>query len=111
MMTPLLLYPRFVFPTREAVSFLLGQWLDGQPPTQSSTVVGTTSRARSILSTLDGKRLPAVAFNYEALGAPLVECAELHFLNLVACFDLFDDLCQCPWFPFLLGNTSPKSCI
>src|SRR5919202_6440804 len=87
MMTPLLLYPRFVFPTREAVSFLLGQWLDGQPPTHSSTIVGTTSRARSILSTLDGKRVPAVAFNYDALGAPPVECAHLHCLYLVVRFD------------------------
>src|ERR671920_2533805 len=110
-MAPLLLYPPFVVPTREAVSLLLGQWLEGQPPTHSSTIVGTTSRARSILSTLDGKRLQAVAFNYDALGAPSVDRAELHFLNLVACFDLLDHLCQC-LFPFppsaqsgdLLGN-------
>ena len=90
-MAPRFLHPRSVFPTREAVSLLLGQWLTGQPlPTHSSTMVGTTSRARSILSTLDAKRLPAVAFNYDALGAPSVDRAELHFLNLVARFDLLD---------------------
>src|SRR5215213_10555350 len=98
---PRFLYPRSVFPTREAVSLLLGQWLSGQPPTHSSTMVGTTSRARSILSTLDGKRLPAVAFNHDALGAPPIDRAHLHFLNLVARFDILDYLCQCP--PFFLG--------
>src|SRR5919112_4569363 len=103
-MAPLLLYPRFVLATREAVSLLLGQWLEGQPPTHSSTIVGTTSRARSILSTLDGKRLLAVAFNHDALGAPPVDLAELHFLNLVARFDILDYLCQYPPFPFILGR-------
>src|SRR5829696_2111152 len=103
-LAPRFLHPHSVFPTREAVSLLLGQWLTGQPlPTHSSTMVGTTSRARSILSTLDAKRLPAVAFNHDALGAPSVERAELHFLNLVARFDLLDYLCQCPLFSFLLG--------
>src|SRR5215208_8488855 len=101
---PHFLHPRSVFPTREAVSLLLGQWLTGQPPTHSSTMVGTTSRAPSILSTLDAKRLPAVAFNHDALGAPSVDRAELHFLNLVARFDLLDHLCQCSLFPFLLGS-------
>src|SRR5215210_4731305 len=98
------LYARFVFPTRGAVSLLLRQNLAGQPPSHSFTMVGTTSRARSILSTLDAKRLPAVAFNHDALGAPPVDRAELHFLNLVARFDMLDHLCQCPPFPFLLGR-------
>src|SRR5215216_7786819 len=101
---PRFLYPRSVFPAREAVSLLLGQNLAGQPPTHSSTMVGTTSRARSILSTRDGKRLPAVAFNHDPVRAPSVDRAELHFLNLVARFDLLDHLRQCPPFPFLLGG-------
>src|SRR5215216_801623 len=101
---PRFLHPHSVFPTREAVRLLLGQWLAGQPRTHSSTMVGTTSRAPSILSTLEGKRLPAVAFNHDALGAPPVDRAELHFLNLVARFDMLDHLCQCPPFPFLLGR-------
>src|SRR5215208_7916624 len=96
-----LLYPRFVFPTREAVSLLLGQWLAGQPPTHSSTMVSSTSRARSNLSTLDGKRLPAVAFNHHALGAPPVECAHLHFLNLVVWIDTLNNLCHRLAGPFL----------
>src|SRR5919112_4256802 len=91
-MAPLLLYPRFVCPTREEVSLLLGQRLASPPPTQSSTIVGTTARARSILSTLDGKRLPAVAFNHDALGAPPVDCAELHCLYLVVRFDMLNNL-------------------
>src|SRR5829696_7618248 len=103
-LAPRFLYPHFVFLTSEAVSLLLGQWLAGPPPTHSSTMVGTASRARSILSTLDAKRLPAVAFNHDVLGAPPVDRAELHFLNLVARFDLLDHLCQCPPFPFLLGR-------
>src|SRR5215212_667265 len=100
---PRFLYPHSVFPAREAVSLLLGQWLTGQPPTHSSTMVGTTSRARSILSTFDGKRLPAVAFNHDPVRAPSVDRAELHFLNLIARFDLLDHLCQCPLFPFLFS--------
>src|SRR5215217_5454564 len=56
-------------------------------------MLGTTSRARSnLLSTLEGKRPPAVAFNYDALGAPPVECAHLHCLYLVVRFDALNNL-------------------
>src|SRR5919112_6710566 len=100
---PLVLYPHFVFPTRGVVSFLLAQWLASEPLSAPlCSMLGTTSRARSnLLSSLDGERLPAVAFNHDALGAPPVERAHLHFLNLVARFDILDYLCQCT--PFLLG--------
>src|SRR5215208_4750592 len=98
-LAPLLLYPHFVFPTRGVVS-LLAQWLGSQPPSDPP-MLGITSRARSSLSTLDGKRLPAVAFNHDALGAPHIDRAHLHFLNLVARFDILDYLCHCP--PFFLG--------
>src|SRR5215210_3921978 len=86
------LYPRFVFPTRGAVSLLLAENLAGQPPSHPP-MLGTTSRARSNLSsTLDGKRLPTVAFNYDALGAPPVEGAHLHSLYLVVRFDMLNNL-------------------
>src|SRR5919107_524220 len=88
---PRLLHPHFVFPTRGVVSLLLGQKLVGQPPS-ALPMLGTTSRARSNLSTLDGKRLPAVAFNHDAFGAPPIECAHLHCLYLVVRFDMLNNL-------------------
>src|SRR5215216_6163830 len=104
------LYPRFVFPTRGAVSLLLAQNLAGQPPSHSSTMVYTTSRARSILSsTLDGKRLPTVAFNHDALGAPPVEGAHLHSLYLVVRFDVLNNLRHRLAGPFLPPALSPYS--
>src|SRR5215211_1083638 len=112
---PLVLHPRFVFPTREAVSPLLGQKLTGQPPS-APPMLGTTSRARSnLLSTLDGKRLPAVAFNYDALGAPPVEGAHLHSLHLVVRFDMLNNLRHrlagpfLPPAPFLFPCSSPQA--
>src|SRR5215208_8459280 len=107
---PLLLQPRFVFPTRVAVSLLLAQNLAGQPPSHCSIMLGTTSRARSNLSsTLDGKRLPAVAFNYDALGAPPVEGAHLHSLYLVVRFDVLNNLRHRLAGPFLPPALSPYS--
>src|SRR5215218_3797020 len=104
---PLVLHPRFVFPTREAVSPLLGQKLTGQPPS-APPMLGTTSRARSnLLSTLEGKRLPAVAFNYDALGAPPVEGAHLHSLHLVVRFDALNNLRHHLAGPFLPPALSP----
>src|SRR5215212_10874382 len=90
-LAPRLLHPRLVLPTRGTVSFLLGQWLAPQPPSDPS-MLGTTSRARSDLCTLDGKRVPAVAFKYDALGAPPVERAHLHCLYLVVRFDMLNNL-------------------
>src|SRR4051794_25411005 len=88
---PLVLHPRFVLPTHWAVSLLLRQWLALLLPS-APPMLGPTFRARSILSTLDAKRLPTVAFNHDALGAPPVECAHLHFLNLVVRFDTLNNL-------------------
>src|SRR5215218_5113194 len=112
---PLVLHPRFVFPTREAVSPLLGQKLTGQPPS-APPMLGTTSRARSnLLSTLEGKRLPAVAFNYDALGAPPVEGAHLHSLHLVVRLDMLNNLRHrlagpfLPPAPFLFPCSSPQA--
>src|SRR5215212_3565810 len=102
------LYPRFVFPTRGAVSLLLAQNLAGQRPSHPP-MLGTTFRARSILSTLDGKRLPTVAFNYDALGAPPVECAHLHSLYLVVRFDVLNNLRHRLAGPFLPPALSPYS--
>src|SRR5918995_4158929 len=107
---PLVLHPRFVFPTRGAVSLLLGQWLADQP-LSTHPMLGTTSRARSNLlsSTLDGKRLSAVAFNYDALGAPPVECAHLHCLYLVVRFDMLNNLRHRLAGPFLPPAPFPMS--
>src|SRR5215210_4978819 len=106
---PLVLHPRFVFPTREAVSPLLGQKLTGQPPS-APPMLGTTSRARSnLLSTLEGKRVPAVAFKYDALGAPPVERAHLHCLYLVVRFDMLNNLRHRLAGPFLPPALSPCS--
>src|SRR5215208_3313328 len=103
------LYPRFVFPTRGAVSLLLAQNLAGQPPSHPP-MLRTTSRARSNLSsTLDGKRVPAVAFNHDALGAPPVECAHLHCLYLVVRFDMLNNLRHRLAGPFLPPALSPIS--
>src|SRR5918994_444689 len=105
---PRLLCPRFVFLTRGAVSLLLGQRLAGQPPSDPP-MLGTTSRARSSLSILDAKRLPAVAFNDDALGAPPVECAHLHCLYLVVRFDMLNNLRHRLAGPFLPPAAFPIS--
>src|SRR5829696_8072180 len=72
-------------------------------------MLGTTSRARSSLSTLDAKRLPAVAFNHVALGAPPVDCTHLHCLYLVVRFDMLNNLRHRLAGPFLPPALSPCS--
>src|SRR5919112_5653604 len=92
---PIVLHPRFVFPTRGAVSLLLRQWLLVPQLPSEPRMLSTASGAKSSLSALGAKRLPAVAFNRDALGAPPVDRTHLHFLHLVVRFDALNNLRHC----------------
>src|SRR5918995_1537325 len=65
----------------------------------------------------EGCSLTALAFNYDALGAPSVECVHLHSLHLVARFDTLNNLRHrlagplLPPAPFLFRCSSPQAVV